>query len=93
MLNATRRTTLKYAAMLVLIVGLAWVGVSREDSEDGGLSSPSAQAAVARESAVPAVRPGRDVEAYPDPYFVGEAAGPEPKEMHDGGGYFYYQIY
>ena len=67
-INATPRSTLKHAAMLLLIIGLAWVGVSSEDSGDGGLSSPTARAAVVRESHDSAVlekKRRRDVEAYP----------------------------
>ena len=47
-INATPRSTLKYAAMLLLIIGLGWVGVSSENSGDGGLLSPTARAAVVR---------------------------------------------
>lgn len=81
---------LRYAAMLLLIIGLAWVGVSSEDSGDGGVSSPTARAAVTpagHDSAVVEEKPGRDVEAYPDLCFE----NPERITLSDGG-YFYYGI-
>jgi len=77
---------LRYSAISLLAIGLAWVGVPSEDSGDAGLSSAAAQAAVmpaARDSAVVEEDSGRDVGVYPDPYFM-------HREPHDDGGYFYY---
>ena len=77
---------LRYDVMSLLVIGLAWVGVSSKDSGDIGPSSATAQAAVmpaTRDNAVIEEISGRDFGAYPDPQF-------KDREPHDDGGYFYY---
>lgn len=85
-INRTRRSLLKYAALLLLVASAVWLSVPNEDTAGGDVSPLTARAAVMRDSHVGAVveeDSGRDVGAHADPYYM-------HREPHDDGGYFYY---
>jgi len=92
-LSATGGVVLKFTVMLMLIAGLAWIGVSGELSTVHSSPYPAVQTAIKSDSHARTVfeeRRTRYIEAYPDSHVAREAANPRQKDANADGGYFYY---
>jgi hypothetical protein len=92
--SAAPRIVLKCAVMLLMIFGLAWIGVSGELSTVHSSPYPAVQTAIKSDSHARTVfeeRRTRYIEAYPDSHVAREAANLRQKDANADGGYFYYQ--
>ena len=93
-LSATGGVVLKFAVMLMLIAGLAWIGVSNDSLAGRGSPYPATQTAAQSERYGRTVfeeRRRRYIEAHPDSHVAREAANLRQKDANADGGYFYYQ--
>lgn len=93
-LNAAPGVVLKCVVMLLLIIGLAWIGASSEDPAGRDSPSPATPAMAQAEPYSKTVfeeRRQRYIEAYPDLRVAREAAAQRQRDANSGGGYFAYQ--
>lgn len=89
-LNAGPGVVLKCAVMLLLIIGLAWIGApAGRDSRSP--ATPGMAQAEPYSKTVFGERRQRYIEAYPDSRVAREAAARRQKEANSDGGYFAYQ--
>jgi hypothetical protein len=92
--NATPGVVLKCAVLLVLIFGIAWIGVSGELSASGVPPTAAAQTAATAESYRRTVfeeRRKRYIEAYPESHVAREAPSLKQRDANSDGGYVAYQ--
>lgn len=94
-LNAAPGVVFKCAVMLLLlIIGLAWIGASSEDPAGRDSPSPATPAMAQAEPYSKTVfeeRRQRYIEAYPDSRVAREAAAQRQRNANSDGGYFAYQ--
>jgi len=93
-LNAAPGVALKCAVLLLLIIGLAWIGAASEGPA-GRDSRYSATPAMAQpelySKTVFEERRRRYIEAYPDSRVAREAAAQRQRDANSDEGYFAYQ--